>query len=93
MKPKTGGFHCSSINLTGDDYYPHVLDVSADEFATSASDPTPVFVPGLWTFGTINAFRRWGLEFDYKFQSSRLAAKSRPGVLLGRAFLFLGKLC
>lgn len=54
-------------NLTDDDYFLHVLDVSANEFATSATDPTPVFVPGLWTFGTINAPRRWGVEFDYKF--------------------------
>lgn len=54
-------------NLTDEDYFLHVLDVSANEVAASATDPTPVYVPGLWTFGTINAPRTWGLEVDFKF--------------------------
>jgi hypothetical protein len=35
--------------------------------ATSASNDTPVYVPGLWTFGTIKNDAIWGLEVDYKF--------------------------
>ena len=54
-------------NLTNDDYFLHALDVGANVVATSATDSTPVYVPGLWTFGTINADRTWGIELDHKF--------------------------
>ena len=54
-------------NLTEEDYFLHVLDVGANVVATSATNETPVYVPGLWTFGTINNDAIWGLEVDYKF--------------------------
>ncbi|MEL7028995.1 MAG: TonB-dependent receptor, partial [Pseudomonadota bacterium] len=54
-------------NVTGADYFLHTLDVGANYNAVSATDPTPVYLPGLWTFGTINAPATWGLEFDVKF--------------------------
>ena len=54
-------------NLTNQDYFLHVLDVASNYAATSATDPTPVYVPGLWTFGSINPPRTWGVELDIKF--------------------------
>ncbi len=54
-------------NLTEEDYFLHTLDVGANVVAASATDDTPVYVPGLWTFGTINNDALWGIEVDYKF--------------------------
>ncbi len=54
-------------NLTEEDYFLHVLDVGANVVAAGANDDTPVYVPGLWTFGTINNDALWGLEVDYRF--------------------------
>ena len=36
-------------NLTDDSYFYHVLDVSAAYAATSATDSSPNYVPGLWS--------------------------------------------
>ena len=54
-------------NLTNEDYFLHVLDVASNYSAASATDSTPVYVPGLWTFGSINPPRTWGVELDVKF--------------------------
>lgn len=54
-------------NLTDESYFVHVLDVAAGYSATSATNPDPVYVPGLWTFGTINRPRYFGAEVQYKF--------------------------
>ncbi|MGA0099685.1 MAG: TonB-dependent receptor [Steroidobacteraceae bacterium] len=54
-------------NLADEHYWLHVLDVGASYAATSASDPTPVYFPGLWTFGTLSPPRTFGLEVDFKF--------------------------
>ncbi len=54
-------------NLTEDDYFLHTLDVAANVLAASPTDSSPVYLPGLWTFGTINAPRTWGVEVDFKF--------------------------
>jgi iron complex outermembrane recepter protein len=52
-------------NLTDEDYFVHVLDVGTNYAAGPNSTPVPV--PGLWTFGTINAPRTYGVEFRFKF--------------------------
>jgi len=54
-------------NLTDEHYFLHTLDVGAGYNAASATDSTPVYIPGLWTFGTINAPRTFGVELDFKF--------------------------
>ena len=54
-------------NMTDESYFVHVLDVAAGYSATSATNPDPVYVPGLWTFGTINRPRYFGAEVQYKF--------------------------
>ena len=54
-------------NLTDESYWYHTLDVSAAYAATSATDPSPNYVPGLWTFGTINRPRYFGAEVQYRF--------------------------
>ncbi len=54
-------------NLTDDSYFYHVLDVSAAYAATSATDPSANYVPGLWSFGTINRPRYFGAEIQYRF--------------------------
>ena len=54
-------------NLTDDSYFYHVLDVSAAYAATSATDPSPNYVPGLWSFGTVNRPRYFGAEVQYRF--------------------------
>jgi hypothetical protein len=41
--------------------------VASSVNATSASDSTPVYVPGLWSFGTVNRPRYFGVEFEAKF--------------------------
>lgn len=54
-------------NLTDDAYFYHVLDVAGAYKATSTANPAPVYIPGLWTFGTINRPRYYGAEVQYKF--------------------------
>lgn len=54
-------------NLADEHYWLHVLDVGASYAATSATDPSPVYIPGLWTFGTLSPPRTFGLEVDFKF--------------------------
>lgn len=54
-------------NLTDESYFYHVLDVAAGYSAASPTDATPVYVPGLWTFGTINRPRYFGVEAQYMF--------------------------
>ncbi|MEY2909573.1 MAG: Pesticin receptor precursor [Pseudomonadota bacterium] len=54
-------------NLTDESYMYHVLDVAAGFSATSATDPSPVYTPGLWTFGTMNRPRYFGAELQYQF--------------------------
>ena len=54
-------------NLTDESYFYHVLDVAAGYSATSAPDATPVYNPGLWTFGTMNRPRYFGAEVQYVF--------------------------
>ncbi len=54
-------------NLTDESYLYHVLDVAAGFSATSATDATPTYAPGLWTFGTMNRPRYFGAEVQYKF--------------------------
>lgn len=52
-------------NLTDEDYFLHVLDVGTNY--ASGPNNSPVVVPGLWTFGTINPPRTYGIELQYKF--------------------------
>ena len=52
-------------NLTDEDYFLHVLDVGTN-YNVGANN-SPVVVPGLWTFGTINPPRTYGVEFRFKF--------------------------
>ncbi|MFO0448618.1 MAG: TonB-dependent receptor, partial [Pseudomonadota bacterium] len=54
-------------NLTDEDYFLHVLDVGTNYRATSATNATPVPIPGLWTFGTINPPRTYGVELRFNF--------------------------
>ncbi len=54
-------------NLTDEDYILHFLDVAAGYAAKSATDSTPVYGAGLWSFGTVNRPRHFGIEFEYKF--------------------------
>ena len=54
-------------NLGDEDYLLHFLDVASSVNATSASDSSPVYVPGLWSFGTVNRPRYFGVEFEAKF--------------------------
>jgi iron complex outermembrane recepter protein len=52
-------------NLTEEDYFLHVLDVGTNYAAGPGNSPVPV--AGLWTFGTINPPRTYGVEFRFKF--------------------------
>jgi len=54
-------------NLTDENYFHHVLDVAAGYNGASAADDTPVYVPGYWTFGTMNRPRYFGAEIQYRF--------------------------
>jgi iron complex outermembrane receptor protein len=54
-------------NLTDEDYFQHILDVGGAYNSTSATNATPQYVPGLWTFGTINRPRWFGAELSVKF--------------------------
>ena len=44
-----------------------VLDVGANVVATSATDSSPTYAPGLWSFGTPNRPRYFGAEIQIKF--------------------------
>ena len=44
-----------------------MLDVGANVVASGPSNPTPEYVPGLWTFGTHNNDAILGVELDYRF--------------------------
>ena len=52
-------------NLTEEDYFLHVLDVGTNYNAGPNNAPVPI--AGLWTFGTINPPRTYGVEFRFKF--------------------------
>jgi iron complex outermembrane receptor protein len=52
-------------NLTDEDYFTHVLDAGTNY--GSGPNNAPVPIAGLWTFGTINPPRTYGVEFRFKF--------------------------
>ena len=54
-------------NLTDEVYLMSFLDVGANNVATSATDSTPAYAPGLWSFGTPNRPRYFGAEVQFKF--------------------------
>ena len=54
-------------NLTDEDYILHFLDVASTVSATSATNSSPVWAPGLWSFGTVNRPRHFGVELEFKF--------------------------
>lgn len=54
-------------NITGEDFFLHVLDVGTQYVAAGPNDQSPVPVPGLFTYGTINSPATWGLEIQVKF--------------------------
>ena len=54
-------------NLTDETYLMSFLDVGANVVAASATDSTPVYAPGLWSFGTPNRPRYFGAEVTLKF--------------------------
>ncbi len=54
-------------NLTDEIYSLYFLDVAAAYNATSATDSTPVYSPGLWSQGTVNRPRNFGVEVQLKF--------------------------
>lgn len=54
-------------NLTNERYLMSFLDVGANVVAASATDVTPVYAPGLWSFGTPNRPRYFGAELQVKF--------------------------
>jgi hypothetical protein len=41
--------------------------VGGNNVATSATDSTPVYAPGSWSFGTPNRPRYFGAEIQIKF--------------------------
>ncbi len=53
-------------NLTGTDYFQHVLDVGTT-FGVEPGSTEPVPVGGLWGFGTINAPTTYGAEVTIEF--------------------------
>ena len=53
-------------NLLDEGYFNHGFEVATYE-ATSATDASPVFVPGSLAFGLVNAPITWGVELDVKF--------------------------
>ncbi len=54
-------------NLTDETYLMSFLDVGGNVVAASATDTTPVYAPGLWSFGTPNRPRYFGAEVQFKF--------------------------
>jgi iron complex outermembrane receptor protein len=53
-------------NLTGSDYFQHVLDVGTT-FGVNAGSTTPVPTGALWSFGTINSPPTYGIELGVNF--------------------------
>tara|TARA_B110000503_G_scaffold19850_1_gene29600 strand:- start:291 stop:2660 length:2370 start_codon:yes stop_codon:yes gene_type:complete len=54
-------------NVLDERYYQNVFDVGTNYTTNSATDRTPVPIPGLWTFGSLNQPATWGAEVRYKF--------------------------
>lgn len=54
-------------NLTNQHYFQQVLDAGSNLVATSAIDPSPVLVPGLFTYGTIAPPRTGGVTVQLRF--------------------------
>ena len=54
-------------NLTDETYLMSFLDVGANVVAAGPNDTTPVYAPGLWSFGTPNRPRYFGAEVQLKF--------------------------
>lgn len=54
-------------NLTDETYLMSFLDVGGNVVATGAGNPTPVYAPGAWSFGTPNRPRYFGAEITLKF--------------------------
>ena len=54
-------------NLTDETYLMSFLDPTAEIRATGPNDPTPVYVPSGWSFGTANRPRYFGAEIQLKF--------------------------
>jgi len=54
-------------NLTDETYLMSFLDVGGNNVATSATNTTPVYAPGSWSFGTPNRPRYFGAEIQLKF--------------------------
>jgi iron complex outermembrane receptor protein len=54
-------------NLTDETYLMSFLDVGGNVVAASATDTTPVYAPGSWSFGTPNRPRYFGVEVQLKF--------------------------
>lgn len=53
-------------NLTGADYFQHVLD-AATAFGRTADSTAPVPIGGFFTFGTLNPPRTWGIQGEIRF--------------------------
>ena len=54
-------------NLTDETYLMSFLDVGANVVAAGPNNTTPVYAPGLWSFGTPNRPRYFGAEVQLKF--------------------------
>jgi len=54
-------------NLTDEDFFVHVLDVGTLYASTPGASDAPVPLPGLWTFGTMNPPRTYGVELQFRF--------------------------
>ena len=54
-------------NLTNERHFVHVLDVGTQYSAGANRQPVPVPFSGLWTFGTMNAPRTYGISATVKF--------------------------
>ena len=54
-------------NLTDEVYLMSFLDVGANVVAAGQNNTTPVYAPGLWSFGTPNRPRYFGAEVQLKF--------------------------
>ena len=54
-------------NLTDEIYSLYFLDVAASYSATSPTNATPTYNPALWSQGTVNRPRNFGVEVQLKF--------------------------
>ena len=54
-------------NLTDEVYTLYFLDVASFYSAAGPADPSPVYNAGLWSQGTINRPRNFGVELEFKF--------------------------